>query len=343
MAKPASQIKPLKLAVVGSDTLAGREIQEVLKARGVEASIAPYAANAEGNFGEEEGEAVYLEALDAKTLADYQAVILTGTPEGAAKAYELAKSAGGKPLLIDCMGDLDSQPEARITAPLFEDAAIHSAWLLVVAHPAASALALVLRRLAASKRMRAAAAHIFEPASERGKRGISELQQQIVGLLSFKAVPKEIFDAQLGFNLLSQYGEQAPMKLAGVEQRIERHVATLVNRNTAGGAIPMPSVRVVQAPVFHGYSLSVWVEFEDKVNAGELGEAMASTQIEIRGEQDEAPDNVGAAGQSGLIVGDIRIDRNNARAAWLWVVADNLRLRADGAADLVSALGARTQ
>lgn len=336
-------MKSQKLALVGSDTLLGVEIQEVLKARDVAVSIAGYAANAEGNFGEEEGEAVYLEALDAPAMEDREAVILAGTPQGASKAYQLAKAAGGRPMVIDCIGDLDAEPEARIVAPLFGEALMDSAWLLVVAHPAASALVLVLSRLARRKPIRQAVANIFEPASEQGKRGLSELQQQTVALLSFKGVPKDIFDAQLSFNLLSQYGEQAPAKLSILEQRIERHTATLLNRDSGTRTIPMPSLRLVQAPVFHGYSLSVWVEFADKVDEGEVGEALGCAQIEIRGQQDEAPDNVGAAGQGGLIAGDIRIDRNNPRAAWLWVVADNLRVTADAAADLVGALGAKSQ
>jgi aspartate-semialdehyde dehydrogenase len=37
------------------------------------------------------------------------------------------------------------------------------------------------------------------------------------------------------------------------------------------------------------------------------------------------------AGEQGVAVGGIKTDRNNARAAWLWVVADNLRLRAENA------------
>jgi hypothetical protein len=39
-----------------------------------------------------------------------------------------------------------------------------------------------------------------------------------------------------------------------------------------------------------------------------------------------------------LIAGDIRIDANNGRAAWFWVVGDNLRMMADAAADVVSEL-----
>ena len=46
--------------------------------------------------------------------------------------------------------------------------------------------------------------------------------------------------------------------------------ATLLERAETG--VPMPSIRLTQVPVFHGYSLSFWIEFEDApdVNALEL-------------------------------------------------------------------------
>jgi aspartate-semialdehyde dehydrogenase len=325
-----------RVALVGADTLLGREVQEALENRAGGASIIPFAATGEGNFGEQEGEAVYLEPLQIQSIQDRDAVIVAGSEAGARKAYQAVRAAGGKrPLLIDCSGYLDQAPEAKIVAPLTEQTAVAAHWLLVVAHPAASALALVLIRLARHKPVKQAIAHVFEPASERGKRGVAELHQQVSSLLSFKPLEKTVFDAQLGFNLLSQYGEEAPEKLSTFEQRIERHTATLLSRMSNGAAAPMPSLRLIQAPVFHGYSISLWVEFEADARAAELEEALASAQIEIRGAGEEAPHSAGVVNQSGLIAGDIRIDRNHPRAAWLWIVADNLRLVADAAAELL--------
>ncbi len=43
--------------------------------------------------------------------------------------------------------------------------------------------------------------------------GVEELQQQTVSLLSFKSLPKAVFDNQLSFNLLARYGEEAPRPL----------------------------------------------------------------------------------------------------------------------------------
>jgi aspartate-semialdehyde dehydrogenase len=226
-------------------------------------------------------------------------------------------------------------------APQLDIPSGFSGWLYVLAHPAAVAILLALRQLALREPIRHSVITVFEPASERGKRGASELHQQTTSLLSFKTLEKKVFDAQIGFNLLPAYGEDATETLISVEQRIERHMASLLSRQKKP-LVPMPSVRVIQAAVFHSYSISAWVEFESAANAASVAEALASAQIEVRSAGEEVPVAVDAAGQSGVVAGDIRIDRNNPRAAWIWLVADNLRLTADSAADLITALeGAR--
>ncbi|MFL6463181.1 MAG: Asd/ArgC dimerization domain-containing protein [Bryobacteraceae bacterium] len=345
MARQASTTTT-QIALLGGETLLGRELQDVLQSRAGDITLKTYSASGEGNFGEQEGEPVYLEPLDTQAVNSSLAVIVAGVPEGADKAYQLAKEARGKVKLIDCTGYLESRSEAKIIAPLLEEPK-QSNWLLVTAHPVASALASVLKRLTNYRRMERAIINVFEPASERGKRGISELHQQTTGLLAFKPLDKQVFDTQLSFNLLSQYGEEAPVQLSTVEQRIERHLAMLLKSYANGEPIPAPSLRLIQAPVFHGYSISLWIEFDPQaaksVNTQALGEALASAQIEVRGAGEESPTGVGAAGQSGLMAGDIRVDRNNAHAVWIWVVLDNLRVTADAAADVIRGLGTHSQ
>lgn len=338
---PSSQAKQkaARVSLIGSDTLLGREVEEVLKNRDLGVTVRQFAGNAEGNFSDQEGEAVYLEPLTPETVRDDRAIIIAGTEVGSLKAYEIAKAAGGNPPVIDCTGYLEHMPDARIVAPLMEDFSGRTNWLLEIAHPAAGVIGLVLTRLNRYRPVRQSIIHVFEPASERGKSGVAELHQQTTSLFSFKPMEKNVFDAQVSFNLLSQYGEEAPSKLVDVEQRIEKHVATLLGRRANGKSVVMPSLRLIQSPVFHGYSFSAWVEFDADIRAGEIGEALASAQIEVRQQSDAAPDSIAAAGQSGLIAGDIRLDPNHPRAAWIWIVADNLRLMADAAVDLVAEFG----
>ena len=171
--------------------------------------------------------------------------------------------------------------------------------------------------------------HIFEPASEHGTAGIEELQQQTVNLLSFQPVPKKVFDAQLAYAMLAQLGSEAPVPLAEVEDRIERHLASLLERLDG---IPMPSLRLIQAPVFHGYTFSFWIEFEDAPAASDIEDAMSHDLFDVRTGDLEPPNNVGVAGQSGIAVGAIAPDRNNGNAFWIWAAVDNLRLAAESAA-----------
>ena len=131
---------------------------------------------------------------------------------------------------------------------------------------------LLLSRLNAVAGVRRTVVNVLEPASERGRAGIIELQTQTVNLLSFKGLPKKVYDAQVAFNLLAAYGEKAPESLANIEQRIERHLTSLA---ASGGGV-LPSLRVIQAPVFHGYGLSFWVELERNVPPRALETALSA-------------------------------------------------------------------
>ncbi|MGH9665207.1 MAG: Asd/ArgC dimerization domain-containing protein, partial [Bryobacteraceae bacterium] len=301
------------LALVGAETLLGREIRDVFS----DSTLAPkfhlIAAREEdtGAVTEQGGEPALLTPLDADGLKSAQVIFLAGPAAANLQALELA--AGSKTALIDLTGALEDRPEARLRAPDLEppDPLSVPGSLYVIAHPAAIALAMFFDRLAKRHKISRSVAHIFEPASERGQSGLDELQKQTVSLLSFRPLSKTVYDAQASFNLLARYGEDAPASLEEIEARIDRHLATLLSR---GSHAPMPSLRLVQAPVFHGYSFSVWVEFEENPGAVVLSEALASAQIEVRGTDDEPPTNVGVAGQRGLVADNLRLSAENAVA-----------------------------
>src|SRR5581483_10714593 len=95
LASPHSKSGALRVALVGGETLLGRELQEVLERRVKGIAITGYASSGEGNFQEHEGEAVYLEPLEARSIREERAIFIAGTPDGALKAYDIAKAANG--------------------------------------------------------------------------------------------------------------------------------------------------------------------------------------------------------------------------------------------------------
>jgi aspartate-semialdehyde dehydrogenase len=319
--------RPL-IALVGGDTLLAKEIREVLGESKPAPRVQLISASADGaaKLAAENDEPIVMAPLSAESLAGATVAFLAGSPASSRRALKV-NPAGG-PRLIDLAGGLEEQPEARLRAPS-ADSGAHPAALSpiqVIAHPAAIALAMLLGRLSRKVAIRRSVVHVFEPASERGQRGLDELQQQTVGVLSFQKLKTDVFDTQLAFNMLARYGEEALEPLESIEQRVEKHLASLL---TAWPGVPMPSLRVIQAPVFHGHSISAWVEFEENPGADALAKILAESGLDVRTE--EPPSNVGMSGQSGLSVGAIAVDHNQPRASWFWLASDNLRLAAENA------------
>jgi aspartate-semialdehyde dehydrogenase len=324
------------VALIGSESLLGREIRDIVATSVTSLTLRLVADTEEiaGSLTRVGDEPAVVGALNADSLEGARAIMLAGSSDSSRKALEFLDRDPGA-IIIDLTGAAEERPDARLRAPQVEtsgeadedagyDSAVH-----VIAHPAAIALALFLRRLHSQDPIRASVIQIFAPASEHGAAGVEELQQQTVSLLSFKGLPKSVFDAQLSFSLLARYGEEAALPLEETELRIERHLATLLALPGDGEGAPMPSLRLVQAPVFHGYSFGAWVEFLANPGVETIESTLATSTIEVRGSEFAAPTNVGQAGQGGIAVGAISPDRNQPDACWFWLAADNLRLTAE--------------
>lgn len=316
------------VAVIGGDTLLAKEVRDLL----ADSAHAPRvqlisAADTAAFLAEEDEDVTVMTPLIPESLVGVQVAFLAGSQASSRKAVKVVQQQPGV-RVIDLSGALEDRPNARLRAPMAEPLPPSDLddYIRVIAHPGAIALTIFLAALARSGRLRHTLVHVFEPASERGKQGLEELRQQTIAVLNFQKLKTDVFDTQVSFTLLPGYGPEATEALELIEERLERHLASLL---AAWPGIPMPSLRVIQAPVFHGYSLSVWAEFEEPVNGEALRQTLLDAELDVRA--DEAPSSIGAAGQSGLSVGGIRIDRNNPRACWFWVVADNLRLTAENA------------
>jgi len=317
-----------RVAVVGGDSLLAKELRELLENGKPAPHIELISAAAENAamLGADDEEVLALVPLTPESLTGSKVAFLAGSEASSRRALKLNPPDG--PVLIDLTGALEEQPHARLRAPTAEPTrSLPEPGLIpVIAHPAAIACAMLLTSLSKIGPVRRSIIHVFEPASERGKKGLDELRQQTVGVLTFQKLKMDVFDAQLGFNLLARYGEEALEPLEGVEERILRHVASLL---ALYPSIPMPSLRLIQAPVFHGHSFSIWVEFDEIPEIKTLSEGLAAAGFDVR--SDDPPTNVSVAGMSGLSVGAIAADPNHPRACWIWMVSDNLRLVAENA------------
>jgi aspartate-semialdehyde dehydrogenase len=322
-------IQDLRVAIVGAETMLGRELQSQLGDAGANLSLTGTSSGISAVLGEEDDEAtaIILNSLDAEIEA-VDVVLLADRGATAQQALEIWRESEQRPLLLDLVGELEDQPEARLGVP---GLAVERGGLYVVPHAAALIVYQLLSRIGSGK-LRQSVIHVFEPASERGQEGVNELHQQTTSLLNFKSLEKRVFDTQAAFSMLVRYGAEAPVKLEDVEQRIDRHLASLF------GTPPLPSLRLLQAPVFHAYALSFWLEFEKPMPKEDLVEALEGSGVEVRGEDLDAPSSSDVISQSGTVVGVVEQDRNNPNAVWLWAVADNFRVVIEQAVTLVETM-----
>jgi aspartate-semialdehyde dehydrogenase len=193
---------------------------------------------------------------------------------------------------------------------------------VMVAHPAAVTLALLLARLQKAAPIQVASVVIGQPASEYGRRGLDELHDQTVNLLSFQPMPTTVFGMQASFSLYAQAVDEAQPTLAEVEARIVRHFKAIVQDK-----VPMPAILLVQTPVFHGYTIAVFVQTAVPVTSAVLANALAGPHVIISPEPQELPNNVNVAGASDILA-SIRPDGAGGNGFWLFAACDNLRVSA---------------
>ncbi len=257
------------------------------------------------------------------------------------------ESVGAGATVIDLSYALDEE-HVPVRSPWVERERGHSGddfstTAVTVAHPVATILGLILLRARRVSDVRTAAVTVLEPVSEQGKRGMDELHQQTVHLLSFQPLPKDVFGEQVAFNMLARYGEGASLSLEQTQRRIARHFEKITN-----GEAPVPSLMLLQAPTFHGHTFSIYIEMERDCDVADLeraleGDHLAVQRPEVRPgddeEGDDLPSNVNAAGQNGA---GLLIRREPARknAFWIWAAADNLRIAAVSAIECAGSLSA---
>ena len=299
----------MTITIVGGETLLGRELREGLAGRKIAATVELVAAEAQISVLADAGdEPLVVAAMNAGQLVDSSVIFCAGSRSSTQKAYDLARKS--KAEFFDLTFALEEEPAARVYSPLPGRTAVLGVKpaIHIVPHPAAMAIARLLIDLNAVAPVIHSVVTVYEPASERGQAGINELQQQTTSLLAFRPLEKRVFDAQVAFNLLPRIGEDAPESLEDIEERIERHTATLLSGS--GGSGKLPSLRVIQAPVFHGYSMSIWTQFETRPEVDAIQKQLRNSGADVRGASLEPPNNAGIAGQSGLAVGLIEADRN---------------------------------
>jgi aspartate-semialdehyde dehydrogenase len=317
-----------RVAIVGAGTLKGRELKDVLADRNFPAQDIRLLDDDE-SLGQLEAvgeEPTFIQSVLPEHLDNVDFTFFASDETFTRNTSPMARKAGSD--IIDLSYGLENEKGVLLRAPWVErelglgPRVDFTPVPVTIAHPAAVVLALLMLRAQKVGSVVRAVATIFQPASEQGKRGMDELHEQTVNLLSFQQLPKSVFDIQVAFNLIDRYGEKALSSLNSAESRIQRHFHSLV-----GNRVAVPSLMLLQAPIFHGHAFSLYLELEQAVQTEELTAALSGDHVEVLQSAEESPSNVNAAGQEQIQV-FVRRESQREGGFWLWAASDNLRIAA---------------
>jgi len=324
-----------QIAIVGASTILGKELKEALADSPL--AISPIVLldeeEAQGQLDQVGEEVTFVQAIQNDSFEKVDFAFFAGEDAQTRKHWRQALRAGAT--VLDLTGALDQETGVLVRAPWLGTEAVTPDLFtpaVVPAHPAALALAMMLGRIQLAVPLRFAAATVLLPASEFGRAAMDELHQQTLNLLSFQTLPREIYDAQVAYNLLSGLGESSKLNLGSVEARIRRHYTAL-----GDGRWPKLGLQVVAAPVFHGHGFSIALELESPTEIAVLEDALSGEHLDLVLEDTDSPSNLAATGQNDVLV-RLRPEKDHRNPSltsrvWLWAATDNLRLCAQNAVE----------
>lgn len=332
--------KLYRAAIVGAGSLKGKEVAEVLNERNFPAADIRLLDDDEamGQLEAMGDEVSFIQRVRAEQFEHVDFTFFASDPDSTRRSWKDARDAGSA--IVDLSGTLENEPGASVRSLWIERERGQVAppelqpGPCVTAHPVSVTLALILLRAKKVGVIRRAVATVFEPASEHGQRGMDELHQQTVNLLSFQPLPKDVYDAQVAFNMVARYGQKSHPALDSVEARILRNYRQIVAKDAVE-----PSIFLMQAPIFHGHALALSLELDSPADVGALSLALSGDHVAVSGGEEDWPTNVSSAGQSDIQL-SLKSDPVQPNAVWIWAAADNLRLSAITAVECAESMTA---
>ncbi len=330
-----------KIALLGAASLKGKELKDLLEERNFPSSEITLLDDEEllGQLEAVGDEPTFIQTVVRSSFEKVDLAFFACDEAFTRKHWRQAQAAGCT--IVDLSYALETDAGLAVRSPWMDkelEAQIKplqfdlETTAVVTADPAAVVLALLMQRAQSTGAVRRAVATVFEPVSEQGKKGMDELHQQTLNLLSFQPLPKEVFDVQVAFNMLQHYGEEAKVRLDATEARILRHFKGITRSR-----LEMPSLQVLHAPTFHGHTVSLYFEFDRKMSLENFSDALKGEHVTLVGPEEDSPSNVSAAGQEVILV-SLRADAGRENGIWVWAAADNLKIAAITATECAAAL-----
>jgi aspartate-semialdehyde dehydrogenase len=183
-------------------------------------------------------------------------------------------------------------------------------------------LAVALKPLDNAAKIKRVVVSTYQSVSGAGKEAMDELYLQTKAKFIFENIPPKVFPTQIAFNLFPHIGDFHENGITDEEYKIEQELKKIIGRDIK------VSVTCVRVPVFVSHSMSVNVEFENKINAKEAEEILSELDGIITyscNNEIKYATPVDVVEEDGVYISRIRDDNSCNNTINMWVTTDNLR------------------
>lgn len=306
-----------RVGIVNPKSPFGGRIRELLAERHlpvIELKLFETEITGEATLTHFEDEVVVTQPLDTDLLPKLDVLFLAGEDSDILNRVAVEASDANVLAIVEGATGL----EAPVLAPGVRDPSKATERLVAVPRMASFLLGATLQRIVESLAVARSSATILVPSGARGDRGAKELHQQVVNILNFKAPPTEVFEEQIAFNVNIAAG--AGVSSATLAETIAAEASRLADLDD------VVTVSLVQVPVFHAYTLSLWVELETAAKEQAVAALFRDRPFTIdTARSAKTPSPVSIAESNRIHIGAIRAPAEVSRPGfWLWAVADTL-------------------
>jgi aspartate-semialdehyde dehydrogenase len=317
--------KKFRVGLIGTDSLRGKEIKTILSVKRFPLTALeffdPDVQEEYSKLTQFQDEPKVVHHLDPESLEGLDLVFLAADKDTNAKYGRLAAQKNFR--AIDLNGTFSHEADIPLVVAGVNDEAIAKKRYPLVSnpHPVTIILSSLLDRLIRKFGVTKAVAFVLQPVSAFDDSGIEELAGQSASLLSGESLKKKVFRDQIAFNILSHTEAPDANGFSCGERQIIAEILKVL------GLPDFPiSLSVVQAPVFHTYSIMAYVELTTAADIAGLESLYRQSPLfKIGSRSASCPVSaVSVAGKEQIFIGQIKKEEGIPNAFWIWTVSDNL-------------------
>ena len=323
--------KAPRIAVVGATGAVGHTLIGLIEQRGLRYRDIQLVASARSAGTELSVDGVYhpVQAVEDFDFSGVDLAFFSAGTEASTQWVPKATAAGA--VVIDNTIAYRMDPDTPLVVPQVNahelDTRPKSG---VIANPNCSTIPLVRLLKGVEQRwgVRQAVVSTYQAASGLGHPGVEELKHASRATLEHpeEVYPSKEFTPSLAFNVIPKIDRFLDTGFTLEEQKMLQE-----SRKILGLPHLDVTTTCVRVPVVNGHSEAVWIETQGVVDRAELVEVLAAlpeVTVHDREARHEFPTPATVDDPHRVHVGRVRVNPDNPRAFWLWLVADNLTIGA---------------